>query len=251
MNTRVHAELKAPAKAPVPPAHASRLQRKAVSSGSSAGHNFSRVPIYSAVDHHAVFIDGPDEGTKTTPPPQAPQKPAKGACPTNITVAKIDQINAPADFGKKDNEVHTGFGAIASMEVSDSGGNDWDGTSVKETVKQTSNSCGARARDVCSNKSGEDADFKVGAEVNFLGRLKMPARKNTLYDLHMFTHPDSVLHKLEKNTCEVTCSQIYKCGGKQLGPEFVITYSATKDEVANLYGVTRIKVNVAPKAATP
>ena len=249
MNTRVHAELKTPGEAPVPLARSSRLQQKPVSSGSTAGHDFSSISIYAAQHPGGIFIDGPDQGTKTAPPPPAPKKPAKGACPTDIKIVRIDQIDVP-DFFKHQNR--TGIGAIAHMEVSDPAGNDWDGISVAETVKRTNNTCGDWARDVCSNKSGEDVDFKVGAETKILDIGKVSARKNTLHDLHVFSRNDaSILHQLDKNSCEVQCSQTYHCGGKQLGPEFTITYSATKDTVAKTYDVTRIKVDKAPKAAKP
>ena len=79
----------------------------------------------------------------------------------------------------------------------------------------------------------------------------MQAFRNTFYDLHMFTREVSILHESGKDTCEIQCQQTYQCGGKQLGPEFVITYSAKKDQVANFYDVTRITVNKAAKAATP
>jgi len=230
------------------PARSSCLQRKSACGASNARHDFTRVPIYSAADREGIFIDGPDQGAKT-PPPTETKKTSTAKCPTDIKVARIEQINIPEFFK---HEKRTGIGAIAFKEVSDPGGNDWKGLSVKETVKRTNNTCGNRARDVCSNKSGEDADFKVGVETKILDLGKMPALKNTFYDLHAFTRTDaSVLHELDKDSCEVQCSQTYQCGGKQLGPEFVITYSAKKDKVANFYDVTRVTVNVAPKAATP
>lgn len=247
MNKRLHAQLKAAPRVSAPPPRNSLLQRKPVSGGANARHDFSRVSIYSRVDRDGIYVDGPDQGTKTTPPPQSPKKPAKGACPTNISVVSIDPIS-DAQFGK--NGMLTGIGGVALMEVSDAAGNDWDGTAVKETVKQTKNTCGAWAKKVCSNESGEPVDFKVGADTPVLGK-KVTAFKNSFYDLHMFTREVSVLHQLGKDACEIQCSQTYQCGGKQLGPEFVITYSASKDKVANFYDVTRIKVDKAPKAATP
>jgi hypothetical protein len=67
----------------------------------------------------------------------------------------------------------------------------------------------------------------------------------------MFTREVSVLHELGKDSCEVQCSQTYQCGSKQFGPEFTITYSASKDKVANFYDVTRITVDKTAKAASP
>jgi len=236
----------------------------------SPGHDFNRVRIHSelhgaptqsmSVDSAAaissvgafdgIFINGPDKGT--TPKPAVPQPapkpktpPAKGACPTDVKVINIEQLT-DSQFGK--NGMLTGMGAVAYMEVSDSGGNDWDGTTVQETVKQTKNTCGARARKVCSNESGEKVDFKVGAETKVL-RTKMTAFWNTFYDLHMFALKDvSILHEQGKSSCEIQCQQSYQCGGKQFGPKFTITYMATKDTIAKTYDVTRITVKKEAKA---
>ena len=199
-----------------------------------------------------IFIDGPDEGT--TPKPAAPQPapkqktpPAKaGNCPTNVQVIHIEQIT-DSQFGK--NGMLTGIGAVAYMEVSDSGGNDWDGTIVTEKVNQTKNTCGARARKVCSNASGESGGFKVGAETNLLGKVKMDALRNTFYDLHVFAREVSILHELGKSECEIQCQQSYQCGGKKFGPEFSITYMTKKDTIAKTYDVTRITVDKKMKTA--
>lgn len=234
-----------------------------------SGHDFSRVRVHSelhgapkqslsvngpsarsAADHHGIFIDGPDKGT--TPPPSTPKPapkkaPAQAAakCPTDVQVINLEQINDP-QFGK--NGMLTGIGAVALMEVSDASGKDWDGTLVKENVKQINNTCGDRARKVCSNVSGEDVDFKVGAETKVLGK-KVTAFRNSFYDLHVFTHGVSVLHELGKSSCEVQCQQSYQCGGKQFGPEFIITYMTNKDTIAKTYDVTRITIKKEAKAA--
>ena len=262
------------------PADASSIRHNGSSAGhesfrqpvqTNSGHDFSRVRIHSqlhgaptqstSVDGAAaissggafdgIFIDGPDKGT--TPKPAAPQPapkpktpPAKAAnCPTNVQVINIDPLT-DSQFGK--NGTLTGIGAVAYMEVSDSGGKEWDGTIVQETVKQTKNTCGARARKVCSNESGESGGFKVGAETNLLGKAKMPALRNTFYDLHVFTREVSILHELGKSECEIQCQQSYQCGGKQFGPEFIITYMTKKDTIAKTYDVTRITVKKEAKA---
>lgn len=236
------------------------------------GHDFSRVRIHSqlhdaptqstSVDGAAaissvgafdgIFIDGPDKGPTTKPaaPQPAPKPktpPAKAAnCPTDVQVINIDPLT-DKQFGK--NGMLTGIGAVAYMEVSDTGGKEWDGTIVQETVKQTKNTCGARAKKVCSNESGESGGFKVGEGTNLLGVTKMPAFRNTFYDLHVFTREVSILHELGKSECEIQCQQSYQCGGKQFGPEFIITYMTKKDTIAKTYDVTRITVKKEAKAA--
>ena len=218
------------------------------------GHDFSKVRVHSdgAAEQSArIFMDGPEKGT--TPKPAAPQPvpkpktpPAQAAsCPTDVQVINIDPLT-DSQFGK--NGMLTGIGAVAYMEVSGSGGKDWDGTIVQETVKQTKNTCGDRARKVCSNESGESGGFKVGAETNLLGKAKMPALRNTFYDLHVFTREVSILHELGKSECEIQCQQSYQCGGKQFGPEFIVTYMTKKDTIAKTYDVTRITVKKEAKA---
>jgi hypothetical protein len=234
------------------------------------GYDFSRVRIHSdfgltssTSDARGIFINGPDKETskpdapKTAPkqqetpppkektPPPKEKTPAKAKCPTDVQVINIDPIT-DKDFGK--NGWMTGFGGVAYMEVSGGGRTDWDGTMIQETVKQTKNTCGARARKVCSNESGENVDFKVGAATKVLGQ-KMTALANTFYDVHMFALKDiSVLHEKGLKDCEVQCEQSYQCDGKKFGPEFIITYKATKDTIAKTYDVTRVKLDKAPKA---
>jgi hypothetical protein len=228
----------------------------------SPNHDFGRVRVHAEStlngDSHVgagsggdVFINGPgpEETPKETPKPKPqPKKPAKPACPTDINVIYIEQLNDP-QFGK--NNMLTGIGAVAYMEVSDPGNNDWDGTKITETVKQTKNTCGARARKVCSNVSGQNVDFKVGAATKVINK-KMDALRNTFYDQHAFALTDhSILHELGKDSCEIECEQSYQCGGKDFGPKFVITYTGSKDTIAKTYDVTRIKVDKKAKAAKP
>jgi hypothetical protein len=236
------------------------------------GLDFSRVQIHSqlhgaptqstSVDGGAaissveasdgIFIDGPDKGAtpkSPAPPPAAkPQTPpAKAAkCPTDVQVINIDQIK-DTDLGK--GGFLTGIGAIAYMEVSDSSGKDWDGTNVQESVKKTKNTCGHWAKPVCSNESGDSDGLTVGAKIKALGQIEMPALRNVFYDMHIFAlRTASVLHQLDKSECEVQCQQSYQCGGKQFGPEFIITYMTKKDTIAKTYDVTRVKVKKEAKA---
>lgn len=240
------------------------------------GHHFSHLSIYpehyeardgainvngpasNRLSGDAIFIDGPDkdapkpEAPKTppsqkTPPPKEKPPAAKADCPTDIQVNRIDQIPDP-DFGKPDG-FKTGVGAVARMEVSGPGRKDWKGVKIHESLKQTTNTCGARARKVCSNISGENVDFEVGKEGNILGKGKLSAVTNAFHDIHIFAMKDvSVLHEKGLADCQVQCEQTFKCGGKQIGPQFIITYNATKDTVRSA-DVTRIRVEKSPKAA--
>ncbi len=212
---------------------------------------------FNSLVHNEVFLNGPDDKPenkpKPSPPPPKTDKPDKPAnCPTDIKVARLDPAS-DRDFGK--NGFLTGWGAIAQMEVSDPSGKTWDGTKIKESLKQTKNTCGARAKDVCSNKSGHAVDFVVGSESNFLGMAKLPAVKNTFHDIHVFSLKGvSVLHERGKDSCEIQCSQSFSCDGKKLGPDFSITYNLTKDVVAKTFDVSRVSVKkeaVVAKAAPP
>jgi hypothetical protein len=238
-----------------------------------SGHDFGRLKIHSPTrgappqstsvnretalssveTSDAIVIDGPGKETTpkpAAPPPAAQQKtpPAKAAtCPTDVQVINIDQIN-DKDIGK--DGFLTGTGAIAYMEVSDSSGKEWDGTNVQENLKQTKNTCGAWAKKVCSNESGESGGFTVGVKIKALGKIDMPALRNVFYDMHVFALKDvSVLHQLGKSECEIQCQQSYQCGSKRFGPEFVITYMTKKDTIAGTYDVTRITVKKEVKAA--
>ena len=215
-----------------------------------------------------IIVNGPDPKQDSKPPAPAPKAPASpsapkqqtppakaSGCPTDIKVARVDPLN-DRDFGK--NGFRTGWGGIARMEVSDPDGKTWDGTEVQEHLKQIKNTCGARARKVCSNQSGESGSdgsaFKVGSATKVLGQGSLPAVKNSFYDLHLFSLKDvSILHELDKSACEIQCQQSYECGGKQIGPDFTITYTLKKDTIAKMYDVSRVGVEKQPaaKAAPP
>jgi hypothetical protein len=238
---------------------------------SRVGHNFGSVKVHStaatvrasaapqiainglASPRQTVFRNGPAQESDSRPntPSPTPQAPSRPACPTDIKVAQVRSVT-DTDQGK--DGILTGVGGFARMEVSDASGHNFDGVQIKESVKQTKNTCGAMARHVCSNATGEGGSegstFKVGAESNFLGKAKLAATANSFYDIHAFVDKTaSLLHKLGKSDCEVQCEQKYLCGGHQIGPEFLITYSMRKDVVANFYDVTRVSLQKQAKAA--
>ena len=183
----------------------------------------------------------------------SPGRPA-ATCPTDIKVDSVKTVN-DTDFGK-DGPI-TGWGGYARMEVSDSTGKDWAGTEIHESFTRVKNTCGGDGNGACSNTSGEGgaggSAFKVGDASNFLGFIALPATKNSFYDLHAFKYlgRKSILHAVNKQSCEVQCEQSYSCGGGRLGPKFVITYSMTAGSVPRRGGgsnaVTRVSVDKAAK----
>lgn len=239
-------------------------------------YDFSRVPIHPQTrdsipqkqplaasgairvpdGSRAIVINGPNDAPKPAPVKKDPP-PAKNNsnCPTDIRVADVGPAD-DRDFGK--NGFLTGWGGLSQMEVSDPSGKVWDGTAIHESLKRIKNTCGDRGKNACSNVSSDQArstagsTFTVGAESNFLGKAKLAAVKNRFHDLHVFASKDfSLLHELKKDSCEVQCQQSFSCGGKRFGPDFIITYTMTRDVVkagSKNINVTRVAVNKAPAA---
>ena len=210
--------------------------------------------------HNGVFINGPDGGkapspNSPTPPPKAQRPPTSAVpnCPTDIIVASVGQEN-DRDFGRTG--PITGWGGFAQMEVSDPSGRNWDGTAIHETLRNIKNTCGDQGSNACSNRSGQGSGagstFEVGKESNFLGLGELRANRNIFYDIHAFMKKgSSLLHIINKPSCEIQCEQFYDCGGRRFGPDFVITYSMTRDEIprkgGGSYAVTRVIVSKAAK----
>lgn len=229
------------------------------------GHDLGSLQIHSPNfpgGGRELFMNGPGDTSKPVPPSapvkKDPAPPVKAAskCPTDIRVANVGPAT-DRDFGK--NGFLTGWGGLSQMEVSDASGKNWDGTAIQESFKRIKNSCGDRGKNACSNvssdqeKSTAGSTFTVGAESNFLGKAKLAAAQNRFYDLHVFASKDaSLLHELKKDSCEVQCQQSYSCGGKRFGPDFIITYTMTRDVVqsgAKNINVTRVGITKTPKAA--
>jgi hypothetical protein len=142
------------------------------------------------------------------------------------------------------------------MEVSDSTGKDWARTEIHEALTRVKNTCGDDGNRACSNTSGEGGSrgsvFKVGEASKFLNFFDLPATQNSFYDLHVFADKTkSLLHTINKQSCEVQCEQNYSCGGRRVGPTFLITYSMTPGSVPRRGGgsnaVTRVAVDKAAK----
>jgi hypothetical protein len=144
------------------------------------------------------------------------------------------------------------------MEVSDASGRNWDGTEIHENLRNIKNTCGNQGNLACSNRSGEGggtgSTFKVGSASNFLGLSPLAAVRNRFYDIHAFANKgSSLLHVIDQPKCEIECEQFYDCGNRRFGPEFVITYSMTRDSIPREGGgfnaVTRVTVSKAAKSA--
>lgn len=239
-------------------------------------HDFSRIPIHPQTrdsippqqpleasgairvpdGSREIVINGPNDAPKPAPVKKdTPPAKAGSTCPSNIQVAAVHPAN-DVDFGK--NGFLNGWGGISQMEVSDPTGKVWDGTAIHESLKRIKNTCGDRGKNACSNISSDQArstagsTFTVGAESNFLGKAKLAAVKNRFHDLHVFANKDaSLLHELKKDSCEVQCQQSFSCGGKRFGPDFIITYTMTRDVVksgSKNINVTRVAVNKAAAA---
>jgi hypothetical protein len=208
-----------------------------------------RVPAASTVDK--IFINGP------SPAPGSPASPAKATpkCPTDIKVVEFGQ-GRDSDFGLKG--PITGWGGFAVMEVSDPGGRKWDGTKIGETLRNVKNSCGDQGNNACTNKNAGDdrakSTFVVGQQYDFLGLSQLPAGTNKFSDVHAFVDRTlSLLHKIDKQSCEVQCNQTYTCDGRGFGPEFLVTYLMTAGSVPRKGGgfnaVTHVAIRKAAKSA--
>jgi hypothetical protein len=169
-------------------------------------------------------------------------------------VGHVDVVN-DTDFGKTG--PITGWGGFARMEVSDPAGRDWRDTEIHESLTRVKNTCGNDGNNACSNTSGEGgrrgSAFKVGQASKFFNFFDLPATRNSFYDLHVFADKTkSLLHTIDKQSCEVQCEQNYTCGGARLGPTFLITYSMTRDSIPRrpegFNAVTRVSI---AKAAKP
>lgn len=253
------------------------------------GHDFIRVKIYSdpglvgalpahllrfggrpeanlRTGHNQVSVNGPAGNTapnqsSTTPAPrqQSSRAGSNDSCPNDIRVVGVGQGN-DRDFGRTG--PITGWGGFAQMEVSDQSGRTWDGAVIGETLINIRNTCGNEGNNACSNRSGQGGGtgsvFEVGKESNFLGLAPLPANRNRFYDLHVFMKKgSSLLHLLNQPSCEIQCKQFYSCANRRLSPDFIITYSMTRDAVPRTEGgynaLTRVEVrkaaNTAPRAS--
>jgi len=214
------------------PAKAERSISQASDFG--AGSLSKGIPINALKGLADVFIDGAEglttkfQGVSISDPlPPPPAKPPVD-CPTAIKIAAVKAVDMePSDLL---HGYRTGFGGYAQMEVSDGDGKNWDNTKIHENLKSITNTCGNIRG--CSNVSATGgkggSTFTVGSVgrgLDFLGIANLPAERNRFYDTHVIGLDFSVLHKLGKPACQVQCQQSYDCGGKQFGPNFMVTYS--------------------------
>jgi hypothetical protein len=227
-----------------------------------SGHDFAEMAVFPPV-HTNSAEDGPEtsdptgEGTNQEPQdnPIGSERPVsvpilanesgaealdsqsgKAACPTKTVVEKVIDMT-PAGIQKG---YHTGYGATAVIRVEPTSTN-WDGTKIKESNKQTKNTCPPEFG--ISPCSGADT-FTVGAESNSSILGKLPAIQNRFYDFHISRwNKGSLLHDRNPNnvaSCEVECEQQYSCGGNVIGTHKV-TRTFTKGKNGSL-DVTLVNV---------
>ena len=215
-------------------------------------------PAFGSLDEaDEIFIGGgpsppmpapaPGVPTPSPPSPAAPSPVGKVGCPADIKVAAVGTLQMDQSFAKAG--WLTGWGGFAQMEVSGKGGKDWAGAAIHENLTNIKNTC--EETKACSNAAGEGgkagSTFEVGKGGEFLGLFKLPAEKNRFWDLHVIGMKGvSLLHKLGKAACEIQCRQYYDCGGRRLGPDFIVTYLMKQDVIKSggtSYKVTRIELN--------
>jgi Domain of unknown function (DUF4157) len=236
---------------PVHPRESARGRQLSISGKPAIGSLDELAEIFIGGDRTPTPAPAPRVPIPNPPPPPTPPKhdvPKKDAtaCPTDIKVATVGTLKMDASFAEAG--WLTGWGGFAAMEVSDSGGKTWDGTAIHENLKNVKNTCGEKG--ACSNANGEGgavgSTFKVGEESDLLGIAKLPATKNTFYDLHIMGMKGvSLLHKAGKPSCEIQCEQFYDCSGKRFGPTFLVTYLLTRDTIKSAkksYDVTQIEL---------
>ncbi|HBB87628.1 MAG TPA: hypothetical protein DC047_08450 [Blastocatellia bacterium] len=214
----------------------------------------SRIPAPAAGEK--VSVNGPSPGPGSASPPAT----ANAKCPSDIKLIEVGQGN-DRDFGLKG--PITGWGGYGVMEVSDPSGRKWDGTKIHEVLANVKNTCDDPGTNACSNKNAGDdrakSTFVVGQQYDFLGLGQLPAGANRFSDVHAFVDKRlSVLHKIDKQSCEVQCEQTYTCEGRRFGPDFLITYLMTAGSVPRSGGgfnaVTRVAITKTAKstpAASP
>lgn len=207
--------------------------------------------IPTAAADEKVFVNGPSPGPGSARPPAT----ANAKCPSDIRVVEVGQGN-DNEFGLKG--PITGWGGFGVMEVSDPSGRKWDGTKIQEALANVKNTCGDQGNNACSNRNAGDdrarSTFVVGQQYNFLGLGQLPAGANRFSDVHAFVDRTlSVLHKINKQSCEVQCEQTYTCEGRRFGPDFLVTYLLTAGSVPRAGGgfnaVTRVAITKAAKSA--
>jgi hypothetical protein len=198
-----------------------------------------------------INVNGPSPGPGSAKPPAT----ANAKCPTDIRVVEVGQGN-DRDFGLKG--PITGWGGYGVMEVSDPSGRKWDGTKIQEVLARVKNTCDDPGTNACTNKNAGDdrakSTFVVGQQYDFLGFGQLPAGTNRFSDVHAFADRRlSVLHKINKQSCEVQCEQTYTCDGRRFGPDFLVTYLMTAGSVPRSDGgfnaVTRVTITKAAKSA--
>jgi len=139
-------------------------------------------------------------------------------CPSSTTVSTLTPLGLTLLFPG----IKTGIGAVASMQVSDSTGQNWNGTNVTESLIQRSNTCPSWGQNICSGSStfpvgqGYQAAVSVNGVITPVGPV-FPGTQNIFYDQHTETSNVSVLDASGINSCQAVCTQTYYCNGIPIG----------------------------------
>jgi len=158
------------------------------------------------------------------------------ACPSK-TVVENTQDATPGGLAKG---YRTGYGIVANMRVEPTSQN-WDGTSISESLQETKNTCPAEFK--ISPCSGGPA-FTVGngSHSGVFGDL--PGTKNHFHDHHMTRWSQgSLLHdRNPKNidSCQIVCAQQYSCGDTVIG-KHTVTRTFSK-ATHNGHDVTKVDI---------
>lgn len=160
------------------------------------------------------------------------------ACPSTLTRAQSFTVPLAPSVPS----LLTGYGIIAEMQVGPSTTN-WNLTQISETISTVTNSCPANV-----GSCGGGPAFTVGdndSGIDSINGVPTPAVPNAFYDNHNVTSAKNLLAVANRASCSVTCSQVYTCGGKQIGPTFSITYSLTQGTSGST-AVTNVVATKAP-----
>lgn len=194
------------------PVHAGSQAAKA-----RGGLHMDGISVHPAPEENAIFMNDPPKAPpepKPEPKPE-PAKPAP-ACPPKIEVAGVYQADLSEDNVKAG--FLTGAGGVAELRVSDPSGKDWDGTTIHENLTPKTNTCPGLPN--CTNTHGAGgaggSTWKVGEGTS--GMVTLPAKKNTIYDLHIAMTKTNVLKDAGLDSCVQTCEQFFDCpGGGRIG----------------------------------
>lgn len=133
------------------------------------------------------------------------------ACPSTVTIADTTTASLPSvDLPG----ALTGIGILTRMLVSPLTAN-YAGQQITEQIIPQSNSCPANITSY-TNYPNVFTSFTVGATGSFEG-IPYPSVLNSYYDEHVNDVNFDVLGATSVSSCVSVATQIYRCGGQQIG----------------------------------